>query len=189
MTAPNPLIPRLDGRQLTIDAALKRPTMIRDQIAKLADETLLLPKLFRPAGRKTDGGGLLYSVIEASDFFTARDVEKRTPGTEYPMTPGVDPEARLALVESYGGQFDIADEQVIRNEVDYIDQQTTQLANTIARKLDNRAMQELATADVGIVAAQTNWANLTFVGPESSLTPTSQRPTSHFADAQLLADL
>lgn len=189
MTTPNPLIPTLAGRQLTIDAALKRPTTIRDRIAKLADETLLLPKLFRPNGAKIEGGGLLYSVVQASDFFTARDVEQRTPGTEYTLTPGVDPETRLALVEDYGGKFPVTDEQLMRNEVNYLDQQTTQLANTIARKLDNRAMTALASAGVSIISPPTNWGNLVFVGPEAELTPTSERPTSHFADAQLAADL
>lgn len=63
----NPLIPSLTGRQLTLDAALKHPTLIRDRIAKLADDTLLLPKLFRPNGAKVEGGGLLYSVIQQAD--------------------------------------------------------------------------------------------------------------------------
>ena len=112
MTSPNPLIPTLTGRQLTVDTALKHPTAIRDQIAKLADETLLLPKLFRPNGARVEGGGLLYSVVQATDFFSSRDVELRAPGTEYPLTPGVDPETRLALVEDYGGKFQVTDEQI-----------------------------------------------------------------------------
>lgn len=185
----NPLIPTLTGRQLTLDAALKQPTLIRDRIAKLADETLLLPKLFRPNGAKVEGGGLLYSIVQASDFFTARDVEQRVPGAEYALTPGVDPEARLALVEDYGGKFQVTDEQLHRNEVNYLDQQTTQLANTIARELDTRAMAALAGAGAGIVSPPSNWENLVFVGPEADLTPSAERPTSHFADAQLVADL
>ncbi|MBE5426640.1 major capsid protein [Mycobacteroides abscessus] len=185
----NPLIPSLTGRQLTLDAALKHPTLIRDRIAKLADDTLLLPKLFRPNGAKVEGGGLLYSVIQTAYFFTARDVEQRTPGGEYTVTPGVDPEARLAVVEDFGGKFQVTDEQLSRNEVNYLDQQVTQLANTIARKLDLRAMSELGSTDIAVVSPATNWANLVFVGPETSLTPSGERPTAHFADAQLLADL
>lgn len=185
----NPLIPTLAGRQLTIDAALKHPTVIRDRIAKLADETLLLPKLFRPNGARVEGGGLLYSIVQATDFFTARDVELRTPGAEYPVTPGVDPDARLALVEDYGGKFQITDEQISRNEVNYLDQQVTQLSNTIARKLDMRAMSALTSAGPGILMASTNWSTLTFVGPEADLTPSGERPTAHVADAQLMSDL
>ena len=40
-------------------------------IAKLADSQILLPKVFRPFGAVVQGGGLLYSVVQASDFFTS----------------------------------------------------------------------------------------------------------------------
>ena len=37
------------------------------------------------------GGGLLYSVIAASDYYSS-DVEKRAPGSEYKIVEGVDPD-------------------------------------------------------------------------------------------------
>ena len=37
---PNALIPELTGRRLTVDVALKQPNLIRNQIAKLADEVM-----------------------------------------------------------------------------------------------------------------------------------------------------
>jgi hypothetical protein len=185
---PNPLIPELTGRRLTVDVALKEPSRIRDQIAKLADDQILLPKVFRPFGAQIQGGGLLYSVIAASDFFTS-DVEKRTPGAEYRVVEGVEPEPKLAVVEDWGGKFKVEDERRTRNDISYIDQQTTQLANTIARKLDTRAVAALEAADIATVAVSNPWDNLTFVGPDANLTPGPDRPTSHFAQAQELADL
>jgi hypothetical protein len=186
----SPLIPTLNGRQLTVDVALRQPTILRDRIARLADETLLLPWFFRPNGARVEGGGLLYSVVQASDFFTS-DVEVRAPGSEYRVVEGVLPEPRLALVEDYGGKFQVEDERILRNDVNYLDQQTTQLANTIARKLDSRAMVAIAANVTGanVVVPATNWEALVFVGPLDALTPSADRPTAHFSMAQLASDL
>ncbi|ORW02480.1 major capsid protein [Mycobacterium kyorinense] len=185
---PNPLIPELTGRRLTVDVALKQPSILRDQIAKLADDQILLPKVFRPFGAQVQGGGLLYSVIASSDFFTS-DVEKRTPGAEYKVVEGVEPEPRLAAVEDWGGKFQITDEQRSRNDVSYLDQQTTQLSNVIARKLDTRAVEALQAASIASVATSNSWDSLVFVGPDANLTASGNRPTAHFAQAQELADL
>jgi hypothetical protein len=184
----SPLIPALNGRTLTLDVALRQPSIIRDRIAKLADDQILLPKFFRQFGRKVEGGGLLYSVIAASDFYTT-DVEKRAPGSEYRVVEGVDPEPRLADVEDWGGRFQITDEQLSRNAVNYLDQQTTQLANTIARKLDTRAVAALQAASVATFTPAAGWDNLVMVGPLDAITPSADRPTAHFAEAQEMADL
>jgi hypothetical protein len=185
---PNALIPELNGRRLTVDVALQQPTVIRNQIAKLADEQILLPKLFRTFGAQLQGGGLLYSVVQASDFFTS-DVEKRAPRSEYRVVEGVDPEPKLAVVEDWGGKFAVGAEEITRNDISYLDQQTTQLANTLARKLDVRAVGELEAASVGTVAASASWDDLVTVGPLTDITASADRPTAHFAQAQELADL
>lgn len=185
---PNPLIPELTGRTLTVDVALKQPTILRDRIAKLADQQILLPKFFRPSGARVEGGGLLYSVIQAADFFTTR-VEKRTPGAEYRVVEGIEPEPKLAVVEDYGGRVQILDEDVTRNDVNRIDQLTTQLSNTIVRKLDVRAVEALEAASIASVAVSTSWEDLILSGPLDQLTPSGDRPTAHFAQTQELADL
>ncbi len=185
----SPLIPELSGRLLTVDVALKQPTIIRNQIAKLADDQLILPKLFRPLGKPVEGGGLLYSVIKASDRYTT-DIERRAPGNEYRVVEGVDPETRLAEVEDWGGKFQITDEQVGRNDVSYLDLQTTQLANTIARKLDLAAVAAIEAAiDATNTVTGHSWAGLVFVGPDTAITPSAARPTADLSAAQLAADL
>jgi hypothetical protein len=186
---PNALIPELTGRRLTVDWALKDPTVIRAQIAKLADDQILLPKFFRTLGAKIQGGGMLYSVIQASDFFTS-DVEKRNARAEYKVVEGVDPEPKLAVVEDWGGKFQVGVEEITRNDINYLDQQTTQLANTIARKLDVRAMAELTAAVTGAnVVPGHNWSTLVTVGPENTLTPSASLPTADLSAAQLASDL
>lgn len=186
---PNALIPELTGRRLTVDHVLKTPTTIRAQIAKLADEQILLPKFFRTLGAQIQGGGMLYSVIQASDFFTS-DIEKRSPRAEYKVVEGVDPEPKLALVNDHGGKFQIGVEEITRNDVNHLDQQTTQLANTIARKLDVLAMAELNAAVTGDnVVPGSDWSALVTVGPEADLTPSDELPTRDLSAAQLASDL
>jgi hypothetical protein len=102
---------------------------------------------------------------------------------------GVDPEPKLADVEDWGGRFQITDEQLTRNAVNYLDQQTTQLANTIARKLDTRAVAALQAARVGTFTPAAGWDDLVMVGPLDAITPSADRPTAHFAEAQEMADL
>jgi hypothetical protein len=181
------LIPALNGRTLTVDAALKSPTVLRDRIAQLTDEQILLPKLFRQLGAKVEGGGMLYSVVKASDFYSS-DVEMRSPGSEYKIVEGVDPEPRIANPEDWGGKFQITDEQISRNDVNYLDQQTTQLANTIARKLDTRAIAAVEAAGLGTYTPLTGWESLAFVGPLDAITASADRPSAHWAVTQELAD-
>lgn len=186
---PNALIPELSGRLLTVDIALKQPSIIRNRIAQLADDQILLPKFFRTFGGQVQGGGMLYSVIQASDFFTS-DVEKRSPRSEYKVVEGVDPDPQLALVEDWGGKFQIGIEDITRNNVSYLDQQSTQLANTITRKLDVRAMQVVTAAvtDDNVVPGN-DWATLVTIGNPADLTASADLPTADLSAAQLASDL
>lgn len=186
---PNALIPDLTGRRLTVDIALKQPTVIRAQIAKLADSQILLPKFFRTLGAPVTGGGMLYSVIQASDFFTS-DIEKRNTRSEYKVVEGVDPDPQLALVEDWGGKFQIGVEDIVRNNINYMDQQVTQLSNTIARKLDVRAMATVTAAISGAnVVPGHDWSTLVTVGPLDTLTASDALPTADLSAAQLASDL
>ena len=144
---------------------------------------------FRNLGGQVQGGGILYSVLAASDFFTS-DVEKRAARTEYKVVEGVDPDPQLALVEDWGGKFQVGAEQVLRNDVSYLDQQTTQLANTLARKLDVRAVEVVTAAVTGAnVVSGHNWSTVKTVGPASDLTPSGELPTADLSAAQLASDL
>lgn len=184
------LLPELDGRQLNVDYALKDPTIIRNRIASLADPQLVLDKFFTSSSRLVEGGGILYSVIKASDFYTSNDVEKRAPGGEYTVVEGVDPEPKLATVDDWGGKFQVFDEQIRRNDASYIDQQTTQLTNTIVRKLNDAALKAIE-ANLGAENTLTghSWDDVITVGPEADLTPNAERPSADLSAAQLAATL
>ncbi|MFW0787570.1 major capsid protein [Gordonia sp. CPCC 206044] len=183
------LMPDLNGREITVDYALKNVSRtLGPQIAQLTESQLLLPRFFRPYGRPVEGGGLLYTTVNASDFYSS-DVEERQPGAEFRVVEGVDPDPHLAKVRQWGGKFKITDEQIRRNDISYLDQQTTQLANTIARKLDNHAYQILDDSINAIIYSGEGWSKLVIDGPADSITPSSLRPPAHLSQAQLQADL
>ncbi len=185
----NPLIPELSGRTLSVAIALNNVPVLRERIAKIAERQLLMPKFFRAyGGGNLEAGGFLYSILAASDMYSSA-VEKRQPGAEYVIVEGVDPDPKLALVEQWGGKFKVPDEIKVRNNISFIDQETTQLANTITRVLDARALAELAAADIEDVAVSEPWDGLVMAGDPADLSPTANLPTTHFAAAQNLADL
>lgn len=186
---PNPLIPELSGTRLTVEAVMARPTIIRDRIAKLADPQILLPHLFRPFGARVEGGGMLYSVVKASDFFTADPVEKRSPGAEYAVLRGTDPESKLAVVEDHGGRVQVLDEDMLRNDINRIDAATIQITNRLVRLLDVKAVEAIEAAGPETIAVSTPWDAQVMVGPATDITPSDQRPTAAWAEAAELMEL
>lgn len=184
------LQPSLTGRELTVDAALKTPRIIAARIAKLVDAQLALPLFTHQLGAPTSGGGLIFSTIDRDSYYTIDDAQQRGPGDEYPVLRPNDLEPKLALVEDYGGKVPIPDEVVIRNNVSYFDQVTTQLSNVLLRKLDSRLFAKLDAAITGenIVPGH-SWAELQLVGDPATLTPSAELPTADIAGAQFAADL
>lgn len=185
------LTPEISGRNLTVDAVMNAPTLIRDRIATIADEQLLMGKLFQSYGAELSGGGLLYSSITAADYY-AENTSARAPGTEYGRMMGGEPEMGVAPVIDFGCWFDITDEQRIRNDVSLFDHHTVQSANTLVRQLDEFAVSAIEVAlddNPGQVVTGHTWKNLVTVGPLDSLTAASALPTADFAAGQLVADL
>jgi hypothetical protein len=184
----SPLLPTLNGRTLTVDVALKQPTIIAARIAKLADKQLLLGKVLRPLGAPIQGGALEYSLLTAASFLAAGDVEKRAPGAEYRVVDGISPTPALAPVEDWGAKAVIPVEAVIRNSTTLLDNTVTQMTNTLLRKLDTKTVAALQSSAIASFAPSNGWSGLTFVGPLTDITPSANRPTRHFAEVQAMAD-
>lgn len=174
------LAPTLTGSQLTVDLALRQPNRVRERIARLADEQIVLDKLFHMLGGQVTAGAFLFNVMKRTDYYLKNDVEQVGPGDEFPTVQGVDPDTKIAYVEKWGGTFSIPDEKVRRNDTAYFDNQTTQLANTIARKLDTQALKFLeATLAPGENTLPSNtWADLVTVGDPATLTPSAELPSA-----------
>jgi hypothetical protein len=194
MTTPY-MLPSLSGQSLSVDVAMRQPSIITKQIAKLVDSQLILQHFVTGIGQPVTGGGMVYSVMTKEDLYTTRDAEQVGIGDEFPILEGSPLEPKVALVEKWGGKFKVPDEVRIRNNLSYLNGKMNQLANTIARKLNERLMLkvELAIAERGGagVIVGSNWdpTVLVTVGPEADITPNVDRPTADFAAAQLAADM
>lgn len=176
-----------DGR-ITVDEALKNPTVITERLADLTFESVVIDHLFSTSGQPITGGGVIYSPVTERHLFV-EGVTDRQPGDEYPIVYGDRPEAKLARVQDFGGKFAVTDEARRRNNSVDFDTDVTRLANTITKKLNQRAVETLEAALLSgdnTITSTEGWANLNLVG--SSPTPSLARPTADFARAQLAAD-
>lgn len=186
---PNPLLPSIDQSQrVSVHHVLADTAYVATAISTIAESQTLLDKFLRPVGEPISNGGLLYSVLSAEEFYSS-DVEARNPGAEYRAVEAQNPEARLALVSDFGGWFEVLDEERDRDRIRDIARRTTQLGNAITKKLDAFCMKHIAEADIVTYQPETNWANLVFVGDPTTITPSKQRPTAAWAEAQLLATM
>lgn len=196
MATPSPVAyplgaPTIQGNQLTVDMAIKQPQRITRRIADLTLQKFIVDKIFSSSGVSVESGAVLFDQATANDLYLTRDVEERAPGAEYPIVGADRTEPQVAKSEDWGGKFWVTDEAVRRNDRVYFDQQTTKLANTIVRKVNQRAVATLEAAIAGLGGAAVvpghDWSNVTLSG--TSPTPNNARPFADFAAVQLAADI
>lgn len=193
MTSPNPLLPVLDERRISVDFAIANPVVIRDRIAKIAAEQLVGDK-FCSTVTGLKGGALAYTTLQYSDLFSSA-IGDRAPLAEYPLVEGQDQEPRLIPIVDRGGKFQMDD--VLRSRsaagVDYFDQQVTQLGNRLAQSIDDSVMEAVtasaAADEIKSIAVVGDWSTVVTVGPESELTAGADRPPAHLSLALLEFDL
>lgn len=184
---PNPLVPSLSNQQYTMSALLADPTRLNRLVARLAASQLVVDAFFRPAASAVAGGGMLHDVLLAGGLFSARDVQVRAPGSEYPLTYS-EHVHDLAKPQDWGAKIEVLDEDLDRLDPAIVANRVTQLANTISRKIDQLAIAAIDAAHVkhGIAAvAGSDWDAVVTTGPELSLTPNGERPMADIARAAL----
>lgn len=194
MTAPvsYPLgAPVLNGNTLTVDTALKQPGRITKRIADLTLQKFIVDRIFASSGVTVASGAVIYDQATTNQLYTARDVEQRMPGDEYPIV-GTDRTApKVATSEDWGGKFFITDEARSRNDVALFNNQVTMLSNTIVRKTNARAVATLEAAITALGGdgeiTGHDWGAVVTAG--TSATSASGYPTADFAAAQLAADV
>lgn len=180
-----------EGNLITVDQALTMPESITQRLSEIIEPNLLVDRVFSGSGQAVQGGGVIYSQITEKHLYLSTDVLDREPGDEYPVVYADRPEPRLAKVQDFGGKFAVTDEARRRNQSVDFDNDVTKLANTITRKLNQRAIETLEAGlsvldDNGEVAGH-SWSGLNFEG-STGVTKSADRPTADFAAAQLAAD-
>lgn len=184
---PNPLVPRVTDQTYTMSMLLTSPTRLNALIARLAADQLIVDAFFRPAATTVSGGGMVFDVLLSGGNFAARDVEARSPGAEYMITV-TDLVSDLATPKDFGAKLEFYDEELDRFDPTVSASKISQLANTLARKIDQVALAAIDAAHTkhGIAAvAGHNWDTLVTVGPLADITPNSERPLADIATAAL----
>lgn len=182
--------PQVAGTQLTVDMALKQPGRITKRISDMTLQRFITTELFSQSGASTASGAIIYDAVTANELYLKNDVEQRGPTDEYPTVSSERLAPKVAQSEDWGGKFPVSDEAVSRNDRVYLDNQTTQLANTIVRKVNQRAVAVLEdviaqTGGAAVIPGH-NWSNIQTGG--TNPTPMAQRPLADLLGAQLAAD-
>lgn len=181
--------PTYSGNTITVDTMLNEPTRVTRRIADLTLQRFIVSAIFAN-GSGVSGGAVVYDQALLNELYLERDVERVAPGDEFPVVTSVRQAPRVAEVEKWGGKFFITDEARDRNDATSFNNQVTQLANTIVRKVNTRAVQTLEAAIAALGGAGTfvgnNWSTALTTGVDP--TPNADLPHADFANAQLLAE-
>jgi hypothetical protein len=153
-------VPSVSGDTVTVDWLLQEPRRITNTIARLSLQRFFVDRIFSPAGDIT-GGAVAYEQATANDLYATRDVSRVEPGDEFPVVTFERGAVLTAQVEKYGGKFFVTDEARRRNKLGRVNRAITQLANTIQRKTQQRAISELTAAITANsrTAAGTSWGD------------------------------
>ncbi len=187
---PHPLgPPTISGTNITVDMMLNQPTRVTKMIMDLTLQRFIADRVFASAGG-VSGGAVIYDEAVLNDLYTNRDVERVEPGMEFPIITSERPQPKVAIVEKWGGKVWIADETRDRNNTAAFTNQIRQLANTVVRKINQRAIEvlEASITASGQTAVGRNWSIATDVGPDASASTRQNLPFRDFALAQKLAD-
>jgi hypothetical protein len=129
------------------------------------------------------------SPTQANDLYTDRDIERVAPGDEFPLVTGQRRAPKVAEVEKWGGKFYVTIEARDRLDASVFIRNVRQLANTIVRKINQRAVEVLEAAvqaSPNRVKTGNNWSAVVTAGATAS--NSNVWPGFDFASAQLTAE-
>ena len=157
---PNPVAhplgpPTMSGTTYSVDLALQQPTRVTRTVMDLTLQRFFADRVFTNSGGVT-GGAVVYDVVLTNDIYLERDIGRVAPGGEFPIVTSLRRAPQVAAVEKWGGKFFVTDEARDRNDVSVYTRHIRQLANTIVRKINQRAVEVLNAAvsgsDINVVS-------------------------------------
>jgi hypothetical protein len=177
------------GNTITVDTALKQPTRITRDIARLADKQFFASKVFSGLPG-VSGGSVLYELppSTATDLFAERGFQEVVPGAEHPILTFIRGVPMVTRPRKIGGKFPVTREQKLRNDQRILQRAITQAANTMALQLDALGMavlQAAITANSRTMAGQ-SWA--TAAGTTMTTRSGTNVPAADVINAQQTVD-
>lgn len=153
-------VPSVSGTDITLDLFLARPALITRAIADLSLQRFYVDRIFSPSGPIT-GGAVMFEQATSNDLYASRDIRRVEAGDEFPLVTFERGAPLTAQVEKFGGKFPVTDEARRRNQFGRVNRAIGQLANTITRKVQQRALAELTAAITAHsrTAVGTSWSD------------------------------
>lgn len=134
----------VSGTTVTVDVLTASPTrvsaVVRDLVA--GNEGYFAEEIFSTPGMTVDGGAIIYDEVTVGDYFLDTDASlaPRAPGSESPIVSMPRQPVLVAKVESWAGKFEVTDEARRRNNVNQVQGAMTRIANTLADRIQARAI-------------------------------------------------
>lgn len=141
----------VDGNRITVDRYLRAPLEIAKDLSDLALQQFFAEALFTE-GPDAPAGAVVYDELTSNWIWPDRDVQRHTPGSQFPVVITTKPEPKTAYAEEYGGKFYMTYAAIRRNAVNDFTRNERLTANAIVRKWNNIAI-DLLNATVDAVGA------------------------------------
>jgi hypothetical protein len=148
-----------DGYRLTVNTLIKRPTVIRERILKLADQQFITDQVLRKV-QDIPSGVVLYS--ESTPLYANGGPSVVAEGGEIPLITanlGIGKAAR-SVKRAYGIEF--TEEMRRRNDMDRVNTSITQVVNSMKAAWEDAFLAQ-ALAGFASTASGTAWATATDV--------------------------
>jgi len=174
-TYPNPVAhplgpPTVSTTFVTMDIALNSPTRITRTLMDLTLQRFFADRVFTSSGG-VSGGAVVYDDLQANDLYSDRDIQRVAPGDEFPLVTSSRRVPKVAEVEKWGGKFFVTVEARDRNDVAVFTRNVRMLANTIVRKINQRAVEVLEAAvqaSPNRLVTGVNWSTVVTAGASAS---------------------
>ncbi len=124
---------------ITVPQYLNSPRRIHRDAVSVAAVNYRYDQVLSDGGG-TSGGALVFDVAQARDEFLDRDVQEVGELSEFPLLNGEDGVPGIAYVKKVGGKLLISDEKRDRNDMRYVNRETTRLGNTMADQTERGGM-------------------------------------------------
>jgi hypothetical protein len=192
-TYPNPVAhplgpPTVSGTTITVDIAANSPTRVTRTLMDLTLQRFFADRVFTSAGG-VSGGAVVYDEIVANDLYSDRDIQRVAPGDEFPLITSSRRVPKVAEVEKWGAKFFVTVEARDRNDVAVFTRNVRMMANTIVRKMNQRAVEVLEAAvqaSPNRLVTGLNWSTVVTAGASAS--NSNLWPAYDFARAQMQAE-
>ena len=151
---PTGIVSISDGPRTTVSDLIGNPLAIPTKIIELLTNKFIASTLLRDAGKNGNG---LVSYRESNPLYLGADVETIAEFGEIPVAAGQIGTPRIALATKKGLGVRVSREMRDENDIDAVNLQLTQLANTMIRANDRALRALLSDPSVPTITATAAW--------------------------------